>query len=332
MERNKLKVFDILKEALTIYSKNISFAIITFLTSLPLFCFLVYHEAFLQNFLLQTSQNFQPKERPSSDFSFYITTPSIFDDLKWSLPLDIVRNLNKDLFHELLQLGFLYLVPLQLLLLCTVLVTVDLASKIYSGEKALSFKDMLHIRVDGARLRGTFITFLYVVFLSTCTLLGFIWLLITYSAVLRYFPSQTEFMEVFVRNEPFGFDVSLHLLFGSNLLLLVIIYLAWSAIWNLGLVISVLEGIYGVKALGSAAFLGLRNAQNGLLLMLVFSVWGLGLRLPCLSFGCYKTRLGIYIQIGLFCLGNALKWVSFVVYFQDCVRQVSGKKVGQEQG
>ena len=326
----KLKVFDILKEGLTLYSNNINFTIFTFLTSLPLFGFLLYYETFLQNFLLQTSENFQAKKK-TSDYYYYSVYADGLYNANWSLPLDIVRNLNKDLFQELIQLGFLYLVPLHLLQLCTILVIVDLASKIYREEKVLGFKDMLHIRIDKERLKGTFVTFLYVVFISTSTVLGFIWLLITYSAVLRYMiiPSEVDVITTFYS---FSDDVSFHLLFGSNLLLLIIIYLSWSAIWNLGLVISVLEGTCGVKALGSAAFLGLRNFQNGVILMLVFSVWQLGLRLPCLSFGCYKTRLGIYMQIGLFCLGNALKWASFVVYFQDCIRRISGKKVGVEQG
>ena len=293
------------------------------LTSLPLFFFLVYFETFLQNFLLQNTENFQAKKK-SYDTSFYNHSFS------WSLPLDMVRNLNKNLFHELIQLGFLYLVPLHLLELCTILVIVDLASKIYREEKALTFKDMLHIRIDKVRLRGIFITFLYVVFLSTCTLLGFIWLLITYSAALRYYPSSSDYF--IITNYSLGAGVFSHLLYGSNLLLLVIIFLGWSAIWNLGLVISVVEGIYGIKALGSAAYLSLRNAQNGVILTLVLSVWGLGLRLSCLNFGCYKTRLGILAQTSLFCLGNALKWVSFVVYFQDCIRRTSGKKVDEEQG
>ena len=119
-------------------------------------------------------------------------------------------------------------------------------------------------------------------------------LLITFSTVLRYFPFE-------------------YLLTCSNILLLIIIYLAWSPIWNLGLVISILEWIYRVNRLGSTTFLGLRNFQNWVILMLMFSIWELGLGFLCLTFGYYKIRLGIYIQIGLFCMGHALKCASFVM-------------------
>ncbi|KAF4366106.1 hypothetical protein F8388_014824 [Cannabis sativa] len=136
----------------------------------------------------------------------------------------------------------------------------------------------------------------------------------------------------FERVSSLGFNLFHHLIYGSNLLFLVIIYLPWCAIWNLGLVISILEGICGIKALGSAAYLSLRNTQNGVGLVLIFIIWELGLRALCLYFGCYKTWFGIIGLISLLCLGNSLKWASFVVYFQDCIWRVSKKKTGEEQG
>ena len=321
MESKKLKVFDILEEALFVFHNNIKFTIFTILTSLPLFFFLFYYETFLQRFLFEAFENFQAKQETSN---YFYCTP-IFSG---SFPLDIVRDLNKKLSHDLIQLGFLYFLPLHLLELCTIIVIVDLASNIYREEKALTFKDMLRIRFNKERLRGIFITFLYVVVLSTCTLLGFICLLITYTSALRYYPSKSD--DSFMLDYSNRFDVFSLLLYGANFLLMVIMFLAWSGIWNLALVISILEGIYGVKALGSAAYLSLRNAQNGMILIFVLSVFGLGLRIPCLSIGCYK-RLWILAQTSLFCLGNAIKWVSLVVYFQDCIWRISAKKVGEEQ-
>ncbi|XP_062110272.1 uncharacterized protein LOC133822078 [Humulus lupulus] len=322
-----MKVFDILKETLTIFYKNINFVFFTILTSLPLFCFLIYYETFLQKFLLKSTESL-----PLRNTSSYIRPYSSLGD-SWFLPVDIVRNLNKYHFNELIQMGFLYLVPLHLLELCSLLVTVDLSSKIYREDKALTFMDMLHLRIDKARLRGTVITFLYVVFVSTCTLLGFIWLLLTSSAVFRIFTHENVIvLNNLVWVSSLGFYLFDHLLYGSNLLLLVIIYLPWCAIWNLGLVISILEGMSGIKALGSAAYLSLRNTQNGVSLVLIFTIWELGLRALCLYFGCYETWIGIVGLISLLCLGNALKWVSFVVYFQDCIRRISRKKTSQEQG
>ncbi|EXB82621.1 hypothetical protein L484_027800 [Morus notabilis] len=343
MESNKLKASGILKKALTVFTKNTNFIIFTSLVSLPFFCFSLYFETSLQNFLLQTSAFLlqgKDHETPEREFlqfgngSYVITLHSYFEhhETNWSLPLDIVRKLNSDLFRELLQLGFLYLVPFHLLELLTVLVIVDFASKIYREDKSFTFNDMLDVKTDGARLRGILITYGYVVLLSTCTLFGFIWLLATYSSALRYYDSDNGFiLRSYLLGR--GSDVFFHLVYGANLLLLIGIYLVWSAIWNLGLVVSLLKGTYGAKALGSSAYLSLRNAHNGVILMLVFSVWGVGLRLiPCLVFGGYKTWGWIVAQTSLFCFGNALKWVSFVVYFDDCIKRIFGKKVDAEEG
>ncbi|GMN41643.1 hypothetical protein TIFTF001_010864 [Ficus carica] len=331
MERNnkKLKGVDIIKEALKIFSENINFTIFTSLISLPLFCFALYYESFLQNFLQQTSDFFRSKE---NDDGFSSYNHYYYFNSNWFLPLDIVRKLNQDLFHDLAQLGFLYLVPLHLLELVTVFLTVDLASKIYREDMSLTFKDMFGIKIGRERLRGILVTYGYVVFLSTCTLLGFIWLLITYSDILRYFSAESD-LYIFPSISSMALDACSHLVYGANLLLLIGIYLVWSAIWNLGLVISVLKaGTYGAKAIGSSAYLSLRNARNGVILMLVFSIWGVGLRIPCLVFACYKSWGWMVARTSLFCLGNALKWVSFVVYFEDCVWRIFGKKVDVVEG
>ncbi|EXB82622.1 hypothetical protein L484_027801 [Morus notabilis] len=345
MARNNLKAFDIIKEAFTIFAKNTNFIIFTSLISLPLFCFSLYFEASLQEFLLQNSSillqakdhetpEFHQLVDENSDFivQYYYSYPESYGK-SWSLPLDIVRKLSNDSLHKLLQLSFLYLVPFHLLELLTVLVIVDLASKIYREDKSLTFNNIFDIKTDGTRLWGILVTYGYVVFFSTCTLLGFLTLLITYSDIIRYFPY--EYSDLFYYYMPFrslDFDVFFHLVYGANFLLLLGIYLGWSAIWNLGLVISVLKGTYGAKALGSSAYLSLRSVQSGMILMLVFSIWGVGLRFPCLVYGCYKNWIWTVAQISLFCFGNALKWVSFVVYFDDCIKRIFGKKVDVEEG
>lgn len=344
METKKLKAFGIIKEALIVFTKNTNFTILTFLISLPLFCFSLYFETSLQNFLLQTTALLQVKDETpevvdqlvelTSEFTvvYYDSVVDVSQGTNWSL-LDIVRKFDNDLFHQLGQLVFLYLVPLHLLELVTVLVIVDLAAKIYRQGKSLGFSDLFDIKLDGARLRGVLVTYVYVVFFSTCTLLGFIVLLVTYTDVLRYFPFRHSNFFYVSAFRSLDFDVFFHLVYGTNLLLFLGFHLGWSAIWNLGLVMSVLKaGIYGAKALGSSAFLSLRNVQNGMILMLVFSIWGVWLRLPCLVFGCHKKWVWIVAQSSLICLGNALKWVSVVVYFDDCIKRIFGKKVDVEGG
>ena len=51
----RLEAFDVLRAALAISFKNFNFIIFVFLTSLPLLCFMVYYEIFLQRTLVETS-------------------------------------------------------------------------------------------------------------------------------------------------------------------------------------------------------------------------------------------------------------------------------------
>ncbi|MED6157956.1 hypothetical protein PIB30_028237 [Stylosanthes scabra] len=75
-----------------------------------------------------------------------------------------------------------------------------------------------------------------------------------------------------------------------------IVYLEWSAIWNMSIVISVMDGIYGVGALRVSWFLS--SGGNG-----------------------------IFVQVGLFFVVNTLKWVSFMIYFCDCKERKLEKKI-----
>ena len=335
-----LRAIDILKEALKIFAKHSNFIFFAALTSLPLFVFSLYFENRLQIFLLQTSQFLQEENHETTNSLGTKTIQDYFvvdvyaerPGADWLLPLAMLRKLSNDLFQEFLHLGFLYLVPFNLLQLVSVIVIVDLASKIYREEKALTFKDMFGMRFDGERLQGIIVTFLFVVLFSTCTLIGFICLLITYSSFMAYFPKNRYFYSYDISY--FVADISVHAIYGSNLMLLTGIYLAWSAIWNLGLVVSVLEGKYVVRALGSSAYLCLRNLQNGMVLMLVFSLWEMGSRLlGFLSFVSDRRWVFVVAQSGLFCLESAVKWVGFVVYFEDCIRRLFRKTVdvGEEE-
>ncbi|GMY26196.1 hypothetical protein FCV25MIE_21438 [Fagus crenata] len=193
----KLNAFDILKEALVIIFKNFNFIIFIFLASIPLFCFMVYYEIFLQRNLVETSNII--KQTPGG----------------WPIPDFIDNKMTKHVFYALLQLGFLYLVPLHLLELCTVVVTVDLSSKIYAEERPMTLKEMILKPIYGARLGGTFITSIIVLYLSTCTLLGLIWL-VTYFVIL-----ENSMIEVF-----------LAVLYGVAFVALLTKYLEWSAMWN----------------------------------------------------------------------------------------------------
>ncbi|PQM40963.1 hypothetical protein Pyn_14294 [Prunus yedoensis var. nudiflora] len=82
MKNQKLEAFDILRKALVISARNTNFFIFTILTSLPLFCFLVYYESVLQKFLVQISEILK---QPLDDL-----------DYVWIIPFDTTRKMNKD--------------------------------------------------------------------------------------------------------------------------------------------------------------------------------------------------------------------------------------------
>ncbi|KAI4328236.1 hypothetical protein L6164_020609 [Bauhinia variegata] len=308
--QQKLEVLDILKEAVTIYVKNINFIIFNLLTSLPFFCVMVYFEILLQKTLVETPEIIKSLRFYERDYGFgWVMYYHPFD----RRPIT-VKSFSKDYLPDLIQLGFIYSVPLHVLELCTAVVTMDLASKLRSEENKMSLKQMFQASTDISIMKGTLITSLYMLFLSNCILLAFPWIVNNSYMFFNTFGCFYFFMVI----------CSL----GVGKLLLV--YVEWSAIWNMSIVISVLEEIYGVRALRLSYFFSRGNQERGLLLMLVFFVLGLCLRVSCVSLGCYKGGYGIFLQIGLFCVLTTVKWLSCMVYFYDCKERKMEKKVGEK--
>ncbi|KAF8011459.1 hypothetical protein BT93_J1925 [Corymbia citriodora subsp. variegata] len=113
-------------------------------------------------------------------------------------------------------------------------------------------------------------------------------------------------------------------------------YMEWSAIWNTGIVISILEGKHGDIALGVAAYLSRGSRRKGFALMLVFFIWRLALRLYCLYFVGHSEGSGFVattaVQVYLVCLGNVVKWSVFMVHYCDCKKRFLEKKIDVEEG
>jgi hypothetical protein len=300
-QNQEVGVFDIIKQALSIFSKNFNFIIFIFLISLPLFFFMVYYEIFLQRTLVDASNILR---NSYDDYYYYEWSISSYMPVKSTFLLQLV------------QLGLLYLVPRHLFELCTIIVIVDLALKIYAEERVITLKEMIDRPIYVAKVKGTFVTSLCVLFLSTCTISGLIWLVTTYDTVFRQSIFAVFFLVFYV------------LLFVA----LLTKYLEWSAVWNMSIIISVLEGTYGIEALLHSAYFSRGSERRGLLLMLVFFVWEQGLRLASLYFGCHEEGRGIVVQVGLLWLGNVLKWVVCVPYFYDCKKRAFEKKVDVEHG
>ncbi|KAG6708314.1 hypothetical protein I3842_06G074600 [Carya illinoinensis] len=303
MPNQKLEVLDIVKAAQTIFSKNFNFIIFILFISLPLFFFMVYYEIFLHRTLsniLEQSYSHDLEYHRWSVVTSEVTTKLREYHRGLVVTSEVTTKLRTIFPHQLVQLGFLYLVPFHLLELCTVILT-----------------EMLYKQIYGARIRGTFITSSYVILLSTCNMLGLVWFAISYQVFWRTSDLQVPFL----------------LLYGPVFIALLLKYLEWSAVWNVSIVISVLEGTFGLRAMALSFRYNRGSERRGLLLMAVFFVWGLGLRLPCLYFGCYEGEImGIVAQAGLYCLGNVLKWVVCVLYFYDCKKQTLEKKVDVEAG
>ncbi|XWS44201.1 hypothetical protein CRYUN_Cryun15aG0023900 [Craigia yunnanensis] len=128
--KERLGFFEIIKESLKIPFKNPNFILFTFLTSLPLFCFLVLCEIIIQHILIETGKILQETADPFRMFG---------DDY---LRLLDIGNLLEEVSPEVLLLGFFYLGILHCLDLFNTIATVDVASIIYAGEKSICLKDM----------------------------------------------------------------------------------------------------------------------------------------------------------------------------------------------
>ncbi|XP_004298587.1 PREDICTED: uncharacterized protein LOC101306912 [Fragaria vesca subsp. vesca] len=265
MLKPKIGVFDILKESLYLICKSHTFIILTFLTSLPFFCFSIYYELHLQRTLVQILQFL----KQNSDFFNY----------NWQTQLHTTTSWTQMLSNNLIQLGLLYLIPLHLLEHCSAFVIVDLASKLEGKGKfrEVSGSDSV---TRAVRFRGTLVTSIW----AAC-------------------------------------------------MALLANYLEWGAIWNMSIVISILENTKGANALTLSAYLSRgRERRQGLVLTLIFGVWGIGLKLTCLFFKHYERRGGIVAQIGLICTGNVVKWVAYMIYYQYCKKLISEKRVDVEIG
>ncbi|TKY58629.1 hypothetical protein E2542_SST15697 [Spatholobus suberectus] len=303
-QKQKLEVSDILRESVVIYFRNLNFIIFTFLTSLPLFSIMVYFEIYLQEILVETSNIVN---LPHDHYTHY----------GYSYRPDLtIRRFNKDYFLKLILLGFLYMVPLYFLEFVSAVVTIDLASKLHSKEKKMTLKEMFETPFDLSKLRGSFVTSVYVLFLTTTHQLGLLWIVLNYHVFLKNFSCYVLFAVI-----------------GSMAFAKVLrMYLEWSAMWNMSLVISVLEGIYGIDALAVSAYFGRGCHRRGLFLMLIFFAWGHLLRLSCYHIGGYEQGNGIFVQVGLFCMVNPLKWVVCMIYFHDCKEGKLEKKTDEESG
>ncbi|KAK2384595.1 CBBY protein [Trifolium repens] len=194
-----------------------------------------------------------------------------------------IPSFSKDYLPLLIQLGVIYTIPLHVLEFCSKVLTMDLASKLFINpeeNKNMSLKHMFQNSIDLSIMKGTFITSLYTLALSNCILIAFPW------TVSNCFALASTFWCYII------FGMICFIAIGK----LLMVYLEWSAIWDMSIVISVLDGIYGIGAMR-------------------------------VSYYFISGGSGIFVQIGVLIVLNTLKWVACVIYFNDCKERRLEKKI-----
>ncbi|KAJ9152474.1 hypothetical protein P3X46_026035 [Hevea brasiliensis] len=305
----RLGFFGLIKESLNIQLKNPNFIIFSFFASVPLFCSMCLYEIVFQQTLIETGKIIQetitpPSKSPYEDFNYDYAELMNFE--RW-----IGKVSHKFLLLVLLYLGILYFIDF-----FNTIAIVDVASMIYKDEEPMNLHHMFSRFINETRFKGPLITSIYVLLLASLISFGLV-------PLAAYVLIYTELYFVF-------FTIISLVIFVA----LLAKYIEWSAVWNLGIVISVLEERQGDEALVVAVYLSRGRKLCGFVLMLVLFAWRLGLRLSCLYAG-WKTGggevIGTILHIGLVCLANVLKWVIFVVFFYDCKKHSSVKKVDAEE-
>lgn len=341
-----LGYINVLKRATKLLWGNINLVLFLCLCSLPLFCFLIFFELSLQTTVSFASQYLV---RQLNNWNYYY------------VPRDAA--LSENLLPLLIQTFLLYLFPYSLLDLLTTTIIVSASWIVHtSEEEPLRFGQLVRrtVEICQNRLEGCLITSLYILLMSTPVLFGFFFVATNYFYIISliglgdyshyYYIDLDEDSGGYYRSSRFDdpvrmlFDAVMAMFHGAIFLVLLAMFSKWSAGWNMGLVISVLEedqeegqNIYGTDALTISAKYGKGHEKRGLQVMLVFLVFAIAMRMPCFCFKCTESSNGhrvLYTSfyVGLICVGNMIKWVACVVFYEDCRTKVLEKKGDVEIG
>jgi len=131
-------VLDIFNETLAIYFKNINFIIFTLLTSLPFFFLMVYFETLFQQTLVQTPNiisNLPFQERNRLRFYSIVDHKFIYNGPSFS----------KDYLPLLIQLGFIYTIPLHFLEFCSKVFNYGFSFKAYQFRRKHQNESQTHV-------------------------------------------------------------------------------------------------------------------------------------------------------------------------------------------
>jgi len=305
MEEKQLGFFDLLKESLKIPFRNPNLIIFAFFSSLPFFSFLIMYETVFQQTMIKTLKDIL-KERtsPFDVFDYYYATPGATERL--------IEGISSKFF----LLCLIYLGILHLLDLFSMIAIVDIASMIYKGDrKAMNLKDMLSRCIKETRIKGPLITSIYALLLDSLISVGLV----------------STVMYIYLGSIASFFSMVFSLVF----IILLSKYIEWSAVWNMGILISILEEKHGDVALIISAYLSRGSRQLGFLLMLVYFAWRFALRLGCVYVGWDKGGSGVAVTVvhaSLVCLAKMWLWLIFMVYLYDCKKKRLREKIDAEGG
>ena len=242
MMNQKLSFFGIIKEIPNSSSSPSS------LPSLN-FCFLLFIETNCQQtFITAIKSKLEP---PAHDHYPFDGGGNTFEISYLRTAFDVLIELITNAFLPLMLPGFLYLGIVHLLHLINTIVTVHSASMIYAGEGTVHLKEFLGIPFRGVGLKGPLMTSVYAFVLTSLTLIGIL------SLSTHFFTGTIFVFMVVVRLVIIAFLVK---------------YLEWSAIWNMGMVISILEKKHGDVAISVSVYINRGSRKCGFVLMLVFTI------------------------------------------------------------
>lgn len=302
VENPKPEFLTLLKETSKIPFQNVRFTSFLLSASLPLLFFIFLFELLLEKSLkefsnvLLTAPSYLSKGKHNGFSIIYYLEEKKMELIWNSYPNWIV-------------LSLIYLFPLHMLEFLTAFFTIDLTSKIYTdGHRCsnISIKDM--ILGNTGRLKGSFLTSVYILFVLASFSFGLIGLMMNFYGFCLIF--ELIFLAVFVVSLPK--------------------YLELVAILNTGMVVSVLEEVQGIGALSYSFYLCKGKERLGRDLMLIFFVWRCSLRIPCLFFD--DGEIGVVGRTCLLWLGCLMKWIVCVGYYHQCKSKVLCSRIDEEVG